>query len=239
MGRLFDAVAALCGLKDRVSFEGEAAMQLEFAVDPGEDGRVSSADHVTRCAGRRRIGGRCWTRYCGIWRRAAPRARSRGGFTTAWRNWPCSGPAAWELPRVVLTGGCFQNRLLTRRVRAAVGVGIRSVHSAACSSRRRRNRLGTGLGCGIAGGSVKHVSGYSGKSPRNLAGRRIGVPMGKVEFGGISKDICLVYLPEVVVGDYVLVHVGFAISKIDEAEAQEIFSYIDQIGEFSELGGFV
>ncbi len=61
------------------------------------------------------------------------------------------------------------------------------------------------------------------------------VPMGKVEFGGISKDICLVYLPEVAVGDYVLVHVGFAISKIDEAEAQEIFSYIDQIGEFSEL----
>jgi hydrogenase expression/formation protein HypC len=61
------------------------------------------------------------------------------------------------------------------------------------------------------------------------------VPMGKVEFGGITKEICLVYLPEVAVGDYVLVHVGFAISKLDEIEAQEIFSYIDQIGEFSEL----
>ncbi|MHB8968918.1 MAG: HypC/HybG/HupF family hydrogenase formation chaperone [Pirellulaceae bacterium] len=62
------------------------------------------------------------------------------------------------------------------------------------------------------------------------------LPMGKVEFGGITKDICLVYLPEVAVGDYVLVHVGFAISQIDEAEAQEIFSYIEQIGEFAELG---
>lgn len=60
--------------------------------------------------------------------------------------------------------------------------------------------------------------------------------MGKVEFGGISKDICLAYLPEVEVGDYVLVHVGFAISKIDEQEANEIFSYIEQIGELSELG---
>jgi len=59
--------------------------------------------------------------------------------------------------------------------------------------------------------------------------------MGKVEFGGITKDICLAYLPEVEVGDYVLVHVGFAISKIDEEEAAEIFSYIQQIGEMSEM----
>ena len=59
--------------------------------------------------------------------------------------------------------------------------------------------------------------------------------MGKIEFGGISKDICLAYLPEVVVGDYVLVHVGFAISRIDEEEAAEIFSYIQQIGELSDM----
>ena len=62
------------------------------------------------------------------------------------------------------------------------------------------------------------------------------MPMGKVEFGGITKDICLAYLPDAEVGDYVLVHVGFAISKIDEQEANEIFSYIKQIGELSELG---
>ena len=61
------------------------------------------------------------------------------------------------------------------------------------------------------------------------------LPMGKVEFGGIVKDVCLAYVPEAEVGDYVLVHVGFAISKIDEQEAQEIFSYIDQIGELAEL----
>jgi hydrogenase expression/formation protein HypC len=60
--------------------------------------------------------------------------------------------------------------------------------------------------------------------------------MGKVQFGGITKDICLAYLPEVEVGDYVLVHVGFAISKIDEREADEIFAYIQQIGEMSEMG---
>jgi hydrogenase expression/formation protein HypC len=61
------------------------------------------------------------------------------------------------------------------------------------------------------------------------------LPMGKVEFGGIRKDVCLAYVPEAQVGDYVLVHVGFAISIVDEAEAQEIFSYIEQIGELGEL----
>ena len=56
------------------------------------------------------------------------------------------------------------------------------------------------------------------------------LPMGKVEFGGILKDVCLAYTPEAQVGDYVLVHVGFAISRIDESEAQEIFGYLEEIG---------
>ena len=61
------------------------------------------------------------------------------------------------------------------------------------------------------------------------------LPMGKVEFGGIAKQICLAYIPEAEVGDYVIVHVGFAISRIDEEEAREIFSYLEQIGELAEL----
>ncbi len=58
---------------------------------------------------------------------------------------------------------------------------------------------------------------------------RDGLPMAKVEFGGIVKETCLAYTPEARAGDYVIVHVGFAISRIDEAEAEEIFSYIQQI----------
>lgn len=57
------------------------------------------------------------------------------------------------------------------------------------------------------------------------------LPMGKVEFGGILKEVCLAYTPEAQVGDYVIVHVGFAISRVDEAEAEEIFSYLREIGE--------
>lgn len=57
------------------------------------------------------------------------------------------------------------------------------------------------------------------------------LPMGKVEFGGIVKEACLSYTPEAQVGDYVLVHVGFALSRIDEAEAQETMALLAQIDE--------
>ncbi len=60
---------------------------------------------------------------------------------------------------------------------------------------------------------------------------RDNLPMAKVEFGGIVKETCLAYTPEAQVGDYVIVHVGFAISRVDEAEAQEIFSYLQQIDD--------
>ena len=58
---------------------------------------------------------------------------------------------------------------------------------------------------------------------------------GKVNFGGIVKQINLAYVPEAKIGDYVLVHVGFAISTVDEAEAQQVFDYLRQIGELAEL----
>ncbi len=57
------------------------------------------------------------------------------------------------------------------------------------------------------------------------------LPMAKVEFGSIRKEVCLAYVPEAVVGDYVIVHVGFALSRVDEKEAEEIFGYLKQIGE--------
>jgi hydrogenase expression/formation protein HypC len=64
-----------------------------------------------------------------------------------------------------------------------------------------------------------------------------GLAMGRVDFSGILKDVCLAYTPEAQVGDYVLVHVGFAISRIDETEAQEIFKYLNEIGSALEEGG--
>jgi hydrogenase expression/formation protein HypC len=59
--------------------------------------------------------------------------------------------------------------------------------------------------------------------------------MGKVSFGGVIKEVSLAYVPEVAVGDYVIVHVGFAISRLDEQEARQVFEYLKQMDELTEL----
>jgi hydrogenase expression/formation protein HypC len=57
-----------------------------------------------------------------------------------------------------------------------------------------------------------------------------GMPMGKADFGGIRKEVCLACTPEAGAGDWVIVHVGFALSRLDEAEAQAVLSTFDELG---------
>jgi len=59
--------------------------------------------------------------------------------------------------------------------------------------------------------------------------------MGKVNFGGIVKEVSLAYVPEATVGDYVIVHVGFAISTLGEEEAAQVFDYLRQMDELEEM----
>jgi hydrogenase expression/formation protein HypC len=58
---------------------------------------------------------------------------------------------------------------------------------------------------------------------------------GRVSFGGAEREVNLAYVPEAKVGDYVLVHVGFALNTIDEAEAKQVFEYLREMGELAEL----
>ena len=58
--------------------------------------------------------------------------------------------------------------------------------------------------------------------------------MGKVSFGGVVKEVSLAYVPEAAVGDYVIVHVGFAISTLSEEEATQVFEYLRQMDELEE-----
>ena len=58
---------------------------------------------------------------------------------------------------------------------------------------------------------------------------------GRVSFGGIVKQVSLACVPEAKTDDYVLVHVGMALSIVDETQAREVFSYLEQMGELAEL----
>jgi hydrogenase expression/formation protein HypC len=58
---------------------------------------------------------------------------------------------------------------------------------------------------------------------------------GKVDFGGIQKEANLAYVPEAKVGDYVIVHVGFALSVVEESEANKVFEYLREMGELLDL----
>ena len=59
--------------------------------------------------------------------------------------------------------------------------------------------------------------------------------MGKVDFGGVCKRVCLETVPDIAVGDYALVHVGFATARIDEEEARRVFALLESMGELDEL----
>ncbi len=58
---------------------------------------------------------------------------------------------------------------------------------------------------------------------------------GQVAFGGVLKDVCLAYVPEASVGDFVIVHAGFAISLLDAERAERVFSYLEEVGAMSEV----
>lgn len=63
----------------------------------------------------------------------------------------------------------------------------------------------------------------------------LGMNMATVSFGGIRKQVCMAYVPEAAVGDYVLVHVGFALSRVDEEQAMQVFRYLEENGDLQDL----
>ncbi|WP_262698413.1 MULTISPECIES: HypC/HybG/HupF family hydrogenase formation chaperone [Streptomyces] len=66
---------------------------------------------------------------------------------------------------------------------------------------------------------------------------RDGTPMARVDFGGVVKDVCLAYLPEIEVGEYAIVHVGFAIQRLDEESALATLRLFERIGALDEEFG--
>jgi hydrogenase expression/formation protein HypC len=81
--------------------------------------------------------------------------------------------------------------------------------------------------------------GIPGQITKTWTDPESGIPMGRVDFGGVGKEVCLALEPEAQVDEYVLVHVGFAISRIDEEEAKQTLELLAQMGELAEELGEV
>lgn len=69
----------------------------------------------------------------------------------------------------------------------------------------------------------------------SISGDDLITRMGRVNFGGVIKEASLAYVPEAQVGEYVIVHAGFALSTVDEEEAQKVFEYLKRMEELGEL----
>ena len=63
-----------------------------------------------------------------------------------------------------------------------------------------------------------------------------GVLMGRVDFGGVARKVCMSHVPDIQPGEYVLVHVGFALSRLDEQEAARVFELLKELDQLEDLG---
>ena len=239
-GRLFDAVASLLGLRDRVAFEAQAAMELEALAEPrgrcclsddrGDGARRSSSgrpDVVRGVVGdllrevpAATIAARFHATLADVLAQVCERIRERTGIAA-----------------VALSGGVFQNAWL---LKAAIDAARRAAASRStvivrCPPTTADSSLGQ------AAVAARHwppegtpdVPGHPRQGDRGLRGPR--PPDGARDFGGTVRKVCLEHLPDAGLGDYVLVHVGFALSKVDPEEAERTYRFLEELGQLGEL----
>ena len=242
-GRLFDAVAALAGVRDRVSYEGQAAMELEWlATRSPPDGVVSVRIAVTprgRAAGDRYPAARSGAVAADAGSQGVEPARDRPAvpFDPGRDDRRGLRPACGRRPgsdAVVLSGGVFLNALLTAEATRAA--------ASATGFRVYRHRLVPPNDGGLEPGPARH---RRGQRPRDRRSKETAMCLGIPGQGG--RDLPRARRahgqgrfrrrlqarlpgarPRGRPGDYVLVHVGFALSRIDEAEARRVFEFLER-----------
>ena len=200
----------------RASTRRRRRSTIDLRPDDPRARRATSRAARPRAIARRRASTRRWRV---VDRAAAARARATG------------------LDTVALSGGCFQNRRLTERAharcspptasRCSCTAACRRTTAASRSARPRSRRFG------CAQGGDRCVSAFPVRSSRSA--RTTACAFAKVRFGGITREVCLECQPDAVVGDFVLVHVGFAIARIDATRRRAPGDVLERIGETDEL----
>ena len=233
MGRLFDAVSSLAGVCHRVAYEAEAAMRFEeLARDALDDCGAPYAFALRRHRDRRRAGDR-GRRRRRAGRRRAPviAARFHLAVADASGSAPRAVRARTGLDTVALSGGVFLNVLLTELCRAALGdAGFRVLH-------HRRCRPATPASPSASSSSARDIDRREQPMCLAVPGKVVEIwdddttRMAKVDFGGMLKEVCLEFVPDIEVGEYTIVHVGFALQRLDEQSALETLKLFESLGE--------
>ena len=144
------------------------------------------------------------------------------------------------LDRVCLSGGTFQNLyLLERTIVQVAALRLRRISARAGARKRRRDRAGAGCdrqrAVAARGMNEELLCVWQYRAKWSKTYDQGGLRMAKVQFGGITREACLEYLPETKAGEYVLVHVGFAISRVDEDEAERTYQALKELDQLTEL----
>ena len=258
MGRLFDAMSSLAGVCHRVAYEAEAAMRFEglardaikscaapysfgldgdaagpAQLDPGPVIAAAAAD-VQSGVDAAVISARFHVAVARLVIDVAMHVRDRTSANT-----------------VALSGGVFLNALLSSlTVEGLTEVGFQVLRHRLVSAERRRPGFGAARRrCTYPTAARTSRSGELDTNP--IGGTMcLAVPgkvldiwerdqtrMAKVDFGGVEKDVCLEFVPDLEVGEYTIVHVGFALQRLDEKSAMETLALFRELGELDKEFG--